>query len=166
MEEPWLSRLVGAGPVMRRVMKALGKDIPVPTAVGLEHNGEVLIKPYCPPYYRTMEEAVLAFVEYKYAQGRGTFRDGGEVTGWKDGAAVQAGIPRYSDQAIAATIACCEYLYWRYGRFPAGSGPFRTVLAHQAHHLDLDFYDTFYRPEALSFTQRRHRPHGPPDGES
>lgn len=166
MEEPPLSRLVGAGPVMRRLMKALGKDIPVPTAVGLEHDGAVLIKPYCPPYYRTMEEAVLAFVDYKYAQGRGTFRDGGTVTGWKDGAAVQAGIPRYSDHAIAATIACCEYLYQRYGRFPTGSGPFRTVLAHQAHHLDLNFYDTYYRTEALSSTQRRHQPRRAADGES
>ena len=40
-----------------------------------------------------MEEAVLAFLDYKYAEGRGTFRDGGAVTGWRDGAAVQAGNP-------------------------------------------------------------------------
>jgi hypothetical protein len=62
---------------------------------------------------------------------------------------VQAGIPRYSDRAIAATIAYCEYIYRRYGRFPANSGPFRTVLAYQAHHLDGAFYDRFYRDDAL-----------------
>ena len=33
-------------------------DLPVPTPVGLERNGEVLLKPFCPPYYRNMEEAV------------------------------------------------------------------------------------------------------------
>jgi hypothetical protein len=126
----------------------------VPTAVGLERDGEVLIKPFCPPYYRTMEEAVLAFVDYKYAPGRGTFRDGGAATAWRDGRQIQAEIPRYSDRAIAATIAYCDYVHGRYGRFPAQSGPFRTVLAHQAHRPDPDFYDRFYRPEALA----RHSP--------
>jgi hypothetical protein len=150
MEQPLLSRTIAAGPVVRRVMKALKKDLPIPMAVGLEREGQVLIKPYAPPYYRSMEEAVLAFVNYKYAQGTGTFRDGGQVTGWRDGAAVQAGIPRYSDRAIAATIAYCEYVYRRYGRFPAAGGPFRVALAYQAHHVDETFYDRFYRPEALS----------------
>jgi hypothetical protein len=154
METIPFSRTVGAGPVIKGLLRAMGKDIPVPTAVGLEVGGEVLIKPFCPPYYRNMEEAVLAFVDYKYAQGQGTFRDGGATTGWRDGAAVQARIPPYSDKTIAATIAYCEYVYQRYGRFPAKSGPFRSILAHQAHHLDLDFYEKFYRPDALSETQR------------
>ena len=160
MEEIPFSRTIGAGPLMAGVLRVLKRDLPVPTAVGLERHGEALIKPFCPPYYRTMEEAVRAFVDYKYAQGTGTFRDGGRVTGWSDGAAVQAGIPRYSDHAIDATIAYCEYVHSRYGRFPAYSGPFRTVLAHQAHHLDLEFYDAFYRPEVLSATQREHRDPG------
>jgi hypothetical protein len=142
------SRTIGAGPVMKALLKLLNKDAPVPTAVGLERGGDVLIKPFCPPYYRSMEEAVLAFVDYKYAQGAGTMRDGGAATAWRDGAAVQAGIPRYSDQAIAATIGYCEYVYGRYGRFPAASGPFRTVLAYQAHHLDPEFYERFYTPAA------------------
>lgn len=67
-----------------------------------------------------------------------------------------AGIPPYSDEAIAAMIAYCEYVYERYGRFPANSGPFRTVLAPQSHHLDPDFYGRFYRHETLSETQREH----------
>jgi hypothetical protein len=143
------SRTIGAGPVMKGLLRVLKKDIPMPTAVGLERDGQVLIKPFCPPYYRNMEEAVLAFVDYKYALGRGILRDGGAATNWQDGAMVQAGIPRYSDQTIAATIACCEYLYSRYGRIPATNGPFRTLMAYQAHHLDIDFYRKFYRPEAV-----------------
>ena len=150
MEDLPFSRTIGAGPLMKGLLKVLKKDAPVPTAIGLEQGGEVLLKPYCPPYYRSMEEAVLAFVEYKFGQGTGTFRDGGAATAWKDGAAVQAGVPGYSEQAIAATIAYCEYLYHRYGRFPAGSGPFRSVLAYQAHHLDLAYYDTFYKPGAYA----------------
>jgi hypothetical protein len=157
MQEIPFSRTIGAGTVTRRLLKALGKELPVPTPVGLERDGEVLIKPFCPPYYRDMEEAVLAFVDYKYARGTGAFRDGGAATSWRDGPGIQAGIPPYSDDAVAATIAYCEYVYGRYGRFPANSGPFRTVLAHQAHHLDPDFYDRFYRPGALTETQRQHR---------
>jgi hypothetical protein len=156
METLAFSRTAGAGPLTKVLLRLLGKDIPVPTAVGLERDGEVLLKPFSPPYYRTMEEAVLAFVAYKYAAGTGTFRDGGAATGWRDGAAIQAAIPAYSDRTIAATIAYCDYLHRRYGRFPATSGPFRTILAHQAHHLDLGFYDRFYRPEVLSETQREH----------
>jgi hypothetical protein len=33
--------------------------------------------------------------------------------------------------------------------------PYRTVLNFQASHLDAEFYDQFYRPEALSETQRK-----------
>ncbi|MGW4370063.1 hypothetical protein ACWEKT_30900 [Nocardia takedensis] len=147
------SRTIGGDPVMSGLLRLTGRDIPVPTALGLERDGHTLLRGFTPPYYRNMEEAVLAFIDYKYAAGTGTFRDGGKQTGWRDGAAVQAGIPKYSDKAIAATIACCDYLHRRYGRFPT-CGPFRTVLAHQAHHVDHAFYDRFYRPDALSPTQR------------
>jgi len=124
-------------------------DQQVPNPVGLEQAGEVLLRAFCPPYFRDMEQAVLAFVDYKYAAGKGTFRDGGTVTGWTDGAAVQAGIPCYSETAVAATIAACNYLFERSGRFPTSSAPFRTVLAFQAHRLDPDFYSRFYRADAL-----------------
>ncbi len=102
---------------------------------------------------------MLAFVRYKYEPGRGTLRDGGAATAWRDGAQTQAGIPAYSDRAVAATVAYCEYVYRRYSRFPAGSGPFRTVLAYQAHRLDLEFYERFYRPEAVGERQRLRESH-------
>ena len=51
-----------------------------------------------------MKEAVLAFVDSKFAPGTGTFRDGGQGTGWRDAATVPAAIPQYSDAAIQATI--------------------------------------------------------------
>lgn len=150
MEHPRFSRVFGLGLAMRTLVKALGRDAPVPTAVGLERDGEILLKPFCPPYYRNMQDAVLAFVDYKYADGTGTLRDGGSASGWRDGSSVQAGIPRYSDRTIAAAIAYCDYIYGRYGRFPAISGPFRTILAYQAHRLDPGFYDRFYRPDVVA----------------
>ena len=80
------SRTTGAG------MPAEPGALMVPTPIGLERGGQTLIKPFCPPYYRDMEAAVLAFVDYKYGWG-GTFRDGGEATAWRDGRTVQADPP-------------------------------------------------------------------------
>ncbi len=139
------SRVSGLGRGMQILLTLLRRDLPVHTALGLERDGQVLIKPFCPPYYRTMEEAVLAFVHYKWAPGTGTHRDA-TASPWKEAARMQAQISPPSDRAIRATIAHCEYIYRRYGRFPVGNGPFRTVLAYQAHHLDDDFYHQFYQP--------------------
>jgi hypothetical protein len=149
MEQPRFSRISAAGPVMKAALKLLNRDISVPTATGLERDGEVLIKPYCPPHYIDMKQAVLAYLDTKFAPTKGSFRDGGEATAWLGPAGVQTGIPEYSRTAIEATVAYCEYIYGRYGRFPAGCGPFRTVLAYQAHRIDPDFYARYYRPEVL-----------------
>ncbi len=139
------TRVLGVPPLMAKLAQWLGRELPVPTAVGLELDGQPLIKPYCPPYYPNMEAAVRAYVDYKTMAGSGTQHDGGQNTAWKDGAAVQRGIPLYSERAIEATVAYCEYVYRKYGRFPAISGPFRTLLAYQAHHLDPAFYTQFYK---------------------
>ncbi|HET8629517.1 MAG TPA: hypothetical protein VFL91_19035 [Thermomicrobiales bacterium] len=90
-----------------------------------------------PPRPLTVEEeATLAFAAYgvtgpvlaelPYTPGD---VPAGAVAAWRDGGAVQVGIPRYPDEAIAATIADCEYVY-----------------------------DRFYRPDALTDTQRRDAP--------
>ena len=47
----------------------------------------------------------------------------------------------------------------RYGRFPASTGPFRTRLAYQAHHVDPDFYDRYYSTEVLTPAHRQHPTH-------
>jgi len=59
-----------------------------------------------------------------------------------------------SEEAVEATVAYCEYVWSTYGRFSAHLAPFRTVVGYQAHHLDVEFYDRFYRADALSPTQR------------
>jgi hypothetical protein len=142
------SRVLGMNLLLRLATRLLGRDVPVPTPVGLEREGATLIRPYCPPYYATMREAVLAFVASKYGPD-GTFRAEDSTGAWRDPAAVRAGIPPYSDAAVEAAIAYATYVYERYGRFPAVSGPFRTTLAYQASRLDPDFYERFYTPEAL-----------------
>src|SRR5260370_27035560 len=53
------SRYLGAPRYAQFAARLLGKDRAVPYAVGLERDGQVLIKSYCPPYYSSMAEAVL-----------------------------------------------------------------------------------------------------------
>jgi hypothetical protein len=149
------SRYLGAGWIVGGLMRALGRNRPIPYALGLERDGAVLIKPYCPPYYATMKDAVRAVVDTKYGK-QGTFRGGMGQSAWRDPMAVSEAIQDISDTAVEATTAYCEYVYDRYGRFPAYMPPFRTVLGFQVCHLEVDFYDRYYRPESLSETERTH----------
>jgi hypothetical protein len=157
------SRFLGAPRYAQVAARLLRKDRPVPYAVGLERDGRALITAYCPPTYRTMADAVRAVVAKKFGA-EGTFRGGIGAGAWRDPQAVANGTPACSEAAVAATIAYCEYIYERYGRFPAYAPPFRTVLGYQAIHVDEGFYERFYRPEALSDTQRAHMAawHGDP----
>ena len=147
------SRYLGAGPVVSFAMNLLGKNPAVPYPLGLERNGETLLKPFCPPYFPSMTDAVRAVVDMKFGA-QGLFRGGLKGSAWADHAGVSSQVPAISEAAIAATTAVCEYLWNRYGRFPVYMPPYRTVLGFQAAHLDAEFYDKFYRPEALSETQR------------
>ena len=54
-----------------------------------------------------------------------------------------------SAAAVQATIAYCEYVYRRYGRFPAYTAAFRTIIGFQVCRVDLGFYDCFYGSDAL-----------------
>ncbi len=149
------SQYLGAPALVSTLLNLLHRDQPVPYPLGLERDGRVLLKPYCPPYYPTMRDAVLAFVEKKFGAG-GVWRGGATQSAWQDSAGAAAQIPPLDDAAVEATIAYCEYIYGRYGRFPAYAAPFGTLLGYQATHVDVEFYDRFYRPAALTDTQRQH----------
>lgn len=155
MGEMPAARYLGAGALTRTLMSLFGRNQNLPYALGLEHDGTNLLAPYCPPYYATMRDAVRAVVDTKYGP-RGLFRGGATQSAWREPAAVAAAVSEISAEAVDATVAYCEYVYKRYGRFPAYMPPFRTVLGFQACHLDTEFYDRHYRPEALSETERRH----------
>ena len=96
-----------------------------------------------------MEAAVMAFVESKFGDG-GAYRSGADQSSWREPKSAAAKIPSPSPAAIQATVAYCDYVHRRYGRFPAYTAPFRTVIGFQVCRVDLDFYERFYRPEALS----------------
>jgi hypothetical protein len=93
------------------------------------------VKPYCPPHYASIEEAVHAFVDSKYAPGKSVFRDGSDASAVKDTVAFAAGIDEYSEAKIDAAVPYSEYVHSRYGRFLGNFGPLRSLIAYQAHHI-------------------------------
>jgi hypothetical protein len=147
------SRYAGAARFMSFALKMMRSDVPIQYPIGLEKEGQVLLKAYAPPYYETMGKAVEAWVERKFGA-NGVYRGGITVSDWKDPAQVRTKIPGVDARAVEAASAYANYIYKRYGRFPAYSAPFRTVIGYQATRVDIDFYDQFYRPNALSTTQR------------
>ena len=149
------AKYLGAGALTRTLMSLVGRNQNLPYALGLERDGLNLLTPYCPPYYATMKDAVRAVVDIKYGP-QGLFRGGAANSAWREPAAIAAGVAEISAEAFDATVAYCEYIYQRYGRFPAYMPPFRTVLGFQACHLDTEFYERHYRREALSDSERGH----------
>ena len=147
MQEMPVNRYVGAGFLPSLAMKLLKRNPCIPYPVGLERDGEVLLKPFCPPWYKSMTEAVHAVVDRKFGA-QGIFRSYGAGSAWKDHDGITREVPPITDATINATVAYCEYLWRRYGRFPVHMPPYRTVLGFQACHLDIEFYERFYHPEA------------------
>lgn len=157
MEEISAELMFGGSYFLDRLLKLFGRAQMIPIPLGLERDGEVLLKPFCPPYYPSMEAAVHAWIERKFGTA-GIYRQGSpEGSDWVDPSAVRAGIKPPDDRAVEATVAYCEYVYKRYGTFPAFSAPFRTVIGYQATHVDIEFYDRFFQPEALTDAQRNHQ---------
>jgi hypothetical protein len=150
-----VGRYLGANFLITGLMNLHGRNRNVHYPVALERDGAALMQSFCPPFYATMKAAVQAIVDIKYGS-QGTFRGGVTQSAWRDPGAIAKGIPEISERAVDATIAYCEYVHDRYGRFPAYIPPFRTVLGFQAAHVDCEFYDEFYRDEALSQTERSH----------
>ncbi len=149
------SRYLGMNRLLGFFARLLGRDPWVVLGLGLEKDGEPLLTPFCPPYYPSMEAAVLAVVELKFGEA-GVFRGGAAAGAWKKPGAVRDAARRPSEAVIEAAIAYCEYVHSRYGRFPAYPPPFRTVLGFQVSHVDPAFYERHYRDGALSDTQRTH----------
>lgn len=154
MQEMPVNRYVGAGWLPSLAMKLLKRNPNIPYPVGLERNGEVLLKPFCPPYFNSMADAVRAVVEIKYGA-RGIYRSEGHGSAWAKHDEVIQQVQPVSEATIQATIAYCEYLWQRYGRFPVYMPPYRTVLGFQACHLDVEFYQKFYRREAMGEAVRK-----------
>ena len=142
---------LGAPRVLSTIAGWLGRDPSLTFPLGLESEEAVLLQPFCPPYFPNMGNAVRAFVATKFGPS-GSYRGGAEKNSWRDPKSCAAAIPAPSEPAIEATVAYCEYVHQRYGRFPACTAPFRTAIGFQVCRIDEEFYRRFYGPSDRQFS--------------
>ena len=109
---------------------------------------------HCPPHHVDMGAAVEALCRRKFGPG-GPFHP--ETPGpWKDSARVRAAAQVHDETFRACVALQAQYIYDTFGKFP-GTVPSILVITYlQAHHLDLEFYDTFYQPGAYLKTHAAH----------
>ena len=107
----------------------------------------------CPPFVSSIEEAVLSLIDSKF--GLGGIYTAPTSRPWMNPDGGSRIMP-HDQRAIEAVIEFCNYVYRTYGRFPAHADAFKTVIAFQAHHLDVGFYDKFYPSESVPQAHRDH----------
>jgi hypothetical protein len=109
---------------------------------------------YCPPHYRDMGEAVEALAKRKYGQG-GVYNEG-TPGAWKDSPSIRKGAHRASKEFKNCVALQAQYIYDTYGKFPATTPSIFAFMYLQAHHLDLSFYDHYFKPGAYLATHSEH----------
>jgi hypothetical protein len=108
----------------------------------------------CPPHYPDMRAAVEAFAERKFGPG-GPFNPS-TPGAWSESARVRGSAEVHSEEFKALIALQAQYVLDRFGRFP-GTVPSTFCLTYlQAHHLDLEFYDTHFEPGAYLSTHAEH----------
>jgi hypothetical protein len=123
---------------------------PYPNPTGLEG----VMEGYCPPHYPDMRAAVDAVCERKFGPG-GPFHP--DTPGpWKDSPKVRSAANAHDDRFKACVSLQAQYVYDTFGKFPGTVPSMFLIMYVQAHHLDLDFYDAFYKPGAYLKTHADH----------
>ena len=122
----------------------------LPNITGLQGVFEA----YCPPHYRNMREAVEALAKRKYGPG-GVYNEG-TPGAWKDSARVRGNAHRASEDFKECVALQAQYIYDTYGKFPATVPSIFAFMYLQAHHLDLSFYDHYFKSGAYLSTHAEH----------
>lgn len=123
---------------------------PYPNPTGLEG----VMEGFCPPHYPDMYAAVEAICERKFSPG-GPFHP--ETPGpWKDSAKVRSSAQVHSEEFRKCVALQAQYVFDTFGKFPGTVPSIFLITYLQAHHLDLEFYDRFYKPGAYLKTHAVH----------
>ncbi len=123
---------------------------PYPNPTGLAG----VMEGYCPPHYPDMRAALDALCERKFGPG-GPFHP--DTPGpWKDSRAVRSAARVHSEEFRQCVALQAQYVFDTFGKFP-GTVPSIFLIMHlQAHHLDLEFYDRFFKPGSYLKTHAGH----------
>jgi hypothetical protein len=122
-----------------------------PNPTGLEGVFEA----FCPPHHANMAAAVEAFAQRKFGPGGPYQRD--TPGAWSDSPGVRSSAQVHSPEFKACVSLQAQYLYDTFGKFPATVPSLMILNYVQAHHLDLAFYDRFFRPGAYLSTHAEHQ---------
>jgi hypothetical protein len=115
---------------------------------------EGVFEAFCPPHHRDMAAAVEAFAQRKFGLGGPFNRD--TPGAWSDSPAFRGSAQVHDDEFKACVSLQAQYVFDTFGKFP-GTVPSVFILNYvQAHHLDLDFYDRFFKPGAYLRTHAEH----------
>ena len=123
---------------------------PYPNPTGLEG----VMEGFCPPHYPDMRAAVEAVCERKFGPG-GPFNP--ETPGvWKDSRKVRSAAQVHDERFRECVALQAQYVYDTFGKFPGTVPSMFLIMYLQAHHLDLEFYDKFYKPGSYLRTHAAH----------
>lgn len=123
---------------------------PLPNPTGLPG----VFESFTPPHYADLRAAVDALAERKFGPG-GPYHP--DTPGpWKDSARVRGTAKPYDDRLRELVALQAQYLYDTFGKFPGTVPSVFVSLYLQAHHLDLEYYDTLFKPGAYLDTHARH----------
>jgi hypothetical protein len=145
------------GFLSRDVFKALGFRTVAPGEQSVLSNPiglDGIFQAYCPPYYSSMDAAVDALLTPLLD--KNACAPVGYVPYLMPDAEHQNSTVKISDEGIACTKAICNYIYETYGRFPGSLDAMHLMWFMQAHHLDTDYYDRFFRSGAYGLTHATH----------
>ena len=123
---------------------------PLPNPTGLDGVFEA----FCPPHHADMAAAVEAFAERKFGPG-GVYNP--ETPGaWKESDRIRGAAQPYGEDFKACVAHQSQYVYDTFGKFP-GTVPTLFIMNYvQAQHIDLGFYDRFFKPGAYLSTHAEH----------
>jgi hypothetical protein len=101
-----------------------------------------------------MREATEALAKRKFGQG-GVY-NANTPGAWSDSPKVRGSAQPYTEEFKECVALQSQDIYDTYGKFPATIPSIFSLMYVQAQHLDLDFYDHFFRPEAYLTTHKEH----------
>lgn len=125
--------------------------IPLANPIGLDGVFEAC----CPPYYPSMDAAVDAVLATLTRQQQPAL-DEAAMPYLASPSEHREGTAEITEEGIACTKAICNYIYNSYGRFPGNVDAMHLMWLMQAHHLDTDFYDRFFRASTYGPSHAAH----------
>ncbi len=109
---------------------------------------------FCPPHYPDMRAAVAALVERKF--GRGGPYHAATTGPWKESSRVRSAAQFHDEHFQDCVATMAQFIHDRYGKFPGTMPTIFHLMYLQAHHLDLDFYDHYFKDGAYLHTHAKH----------